>query len=442
MARRLILTFGAAAAIAGAIGLRDRADFTATRAAASEALAIVTASVGGDGALERRIAALQASVRAGGRESATLERLGWAFVEKARMDGDPGFHKLAEQCAFVMRERRPGDPSALLLAGHAALSLHRFRDAEAIARALVALRGSPLDYALLGDALADRGELGQAIAAYRRMMRLRPDSKAHLRVAHVRYLTGDTEGAIEAMQVAVRATSTRDREALAWTLARLAFYELAAGRVVEARADAEAATQVHPGLAYALLVLGRIHLAEHDFDAAAAALQRSADLVPLPETLWLLAEAQRAAGRPDAAGLAESTLLSTGAGTDSRGLAAYLAASLRDPRRALALARAEIAQRRDAYTYDVLATAALAAGRVHRARRAMARALAAGTRDARLFYHAGLVAEATGADREAATWFAKARELAVALYPSERADLDRREGLKVAAVYDRTRRIP
>ena len=60
-----------------------------------------------------------------------------------------------------------------------------------------------------------------------------------------------------------------------------------------------------------------------------------------------------------------------------------------------------MAARRDIYGADALAWTALKAGRGVESRQAMREALRLGTRDARLFYHAGMIADAAG-DRMAA----------------------------------------
>ena len=84
-----------------------------------------------------------------------------------------------------------------------------------------------------------------------------------------------------------------------------------------------------------------------------------------------------------------------------RSLSLYLASQGIDTPRALALAEAEITTRRDIYGYDALAWALLANGRAAEARTAMTEALALGTRDAKLFFHAGMIEAALGNANEA-----------------------------------------
>jgi tetratricopeptide (TPR) repeat protein len=369
------------------------------------------------------IARIQARVRAGDTRLATLERLGWAFVAEARATDDGSFYELALHCADAIEARYTDAAEGKLLRGHALHSLHRFAEAEAIARSLVAERGSPLDYALLGDALFDEGRVDDAIIAYRRLMRLRPDSAAYARVAQVRQIKGDLEGAAEALRVAARAASRRDPETYAWLWSRLADVELRVGRLAEARAAASVALDRVAEFPAAEIVVGKTHLADDRPDLALAPIERAARRTRLPEQLWLLADAYRWLGRSADAEAVEAELTARGALVDPRGLAAYLAATGRDPARALVLATAERGKRGDVYTLDTLAMARLASGDVAGAEAVMTEAAAVGTRDGRLFYHAGLIAAAAGDDARAREWFAAAKQAEQTLLPSERASL-------------------
>jgi tetratricopeptide (TPR) repeat protein len=62
----------------------------------------------------------------------------------------------------------------------------------------------------------------------------------------------------------------------------------------------------------------------------------------------------------------------------------------------LARAREEIRNRRDIYAWDLLGWALYRSGDTHEALDASAKALAMGTRDASLFFHAGMIAAAAG----------------------------------------------
>ena len=353
-----------------------------------------------------------------------LERLGWEFVAEARKTHDAAWLALAADAASCIESRVPEAAEALLLRGHVLVSHHRFAEAEVVARKLVARRGAWFDHALLGDALLDQGRVDEAIASYERVMAERPGPEAYSRAAHVRRITGDLAGAIEAMTLAARSADARDPASAAWFRSTLARYELEAGHPDVAAAWIEAALAVDPDHPDALFARGLYLLGGGRAAAAVEPLARSVAIEPLPAHLWALAEALRETGRVDEAEQVEARLAEEGASEDPRTLALFLAATGRDPARALRLAERELETRRDVFTLDALALALAGVGRIDDARTYSTQALARGTRDARLYLHAALIAKAAGDDAEAARRIEQTRGLAHMLLPSERRQLD------------------
>ncbi len=392
--------------------------------AAPDSLKIVLTPVKGESKLDAQIAELQARIKGAPDEVQHLERLGWMFVAKARVSGDPGYYSLAEQTAKAMMNVTPDDPAAALLLGHTYHAQHRFSDAEAIARQLTSRREFVFDHALLGDVLMEQGKLTEATEAYQKMVDLKPSLQTYSRVAHMRWLKGDLDGAIGASRLAVGAGSPRDSEPLSWAYTRLASYELQKGNASSAVADTDRALQLLPAYAPALAMRGRILLAEGKAEEAVEPLRRAVEASPLPDNLWLLADALRASGDIPAAEAVEVQLARTGAIDDPRTYSLFLASRGKDAARALQFAVAEMSARQDIFTYDALAWAQMASGQVEKARENIGRALAEGTQDGRLFYHAGAIAAAAGADAEALELFKKARDLEMMLLPSERQALD------------------
>ena len=80
----------------------------------------------------------------------------------------------------------------------------------------------------------EQGKLGEAIEAYQRMIDIRPCLQTYARVAHIRWLKGDLEGAAELMTIAVEESSERDPEPAAWAYTRLGTYQLQAGNTADA----------------------------------------------------------------------------------------------------------------------------------------------------------------------------------------------------------------
>jgi tetratricopeptide (TPR) repeat protein len=398
----------------------------------------------GDAKIDREIARLQQEIRSNARPfqtSAAIEKLGWSFVEKARESFDPGFYKLAEQCALCL-ESKPGESqqggqpadrplstpqsirsAALLLRGHALHNLHRFGEAEKIARELVETRGLAYDFGLLGDALIEQGKTDEAALAYQKMMETRPGPQAYGRAAHLRWLKGDTEGARALMLMS--AQSAGQTESAAWAWSKLAMYELQAGEMKRARAACDAALSTRSEYAPGLFALGRVLLAESKVGEAVGALERAAHINPLPEYQWALADALRAANRDADAEEVERRLAATGAANDPRSYSLFLATRGRDPDVALRLAEDELKVRRDVYTLDALAWAQSAKGEAAEGWKTMRSALALGTEEARLYMHAAAIAAQAGENGQAKIYARKAAKSAFSLLPGEMIRLKR-----------------
>ncbi|MGI8956146.1 MAG: tetratricopeptide repeat protein [Chthoniobacterales bacterium] len=391
----------------------------------STPLQVVLTPLGGKDKVDRDIAGFQSRIKSTPSQApALLERLGWSFVAKARISSDPGYYKLAEQCADAIALQKPGSVEGELLRGHIYHALHRFKDAEAVARKLVAQRTFTFDYALLGDALMEQGRLDEAVDAYQKMVDLKPCLQTYSRVAHMRWLKGDLPGAIQAIRFAVSGGSILEPEPVAWAYTKLASYELQAGHYDLALKATTLAIQYVPDYAAAQLVHGRILLAQDKATEAVDVLRPAAEKSPLPEYLWILADALRASGKSAEAVTLEKKLQATGTANDPRTFALFLASRGEKLDLALRLAKEELTNRQDIFTRDALAWAELAHGDIGAAEADMQRALAEGTKDGRLFYHAGVIAVAAGKTAAAHTFLTQAKDLERTLMPSERSALE------------------
>lgn len=403
---------------------RRTASSTALPAASDADLALVLIPPNGDTPPDREINNLQEKIKPAQDKTALLERLGWAYVNKARLGNDPGFYKLAEQCAAAIEARAPGSVDAGLLRGHVYEALHRFGDAEKIARGLVARRQFVFDYALLGDALMEQGRLTEAVDAYQAMVDLKPCLQTYSRVAQLRWLKGDLPGALEMAKVAAAAGSPREPEPTAWALTRFGMYSLQKGDLMAARKASDLAIELVPDFAPALLLRGKMLTAQGAPSEAVNVFETAAEKNPLPEYLWALADALRADGREGDAKNVEEKIFATGRNNDPRTFALFLATRHAEAATALEIARDEMENRQDVFTRDALAWAQLAAGDLEGARANSALALAEGTQDARLFYHAAVIAAASHDGAGALAFSKKADAIRQMLLSSECAGLD------------------
>jgi tetratricopeptide (TPR) repeat protein len=302
--------------------------------------------------------------------------------------------------------------------------MHRFQEAEEVARRLVQQRGAPFDHGLLGDVLMEQGLLEEATQAYQIMLDLKPGLQSYVRASLLRWLRGDLNAAIELMGLAARSGSPRDAEAVAWAYSRLALFKLQEGSVSEARQAVEAALTYDAEHASALLARGKILLAQQQPADAVKDFAHAVELSPLPEYLWWLSEAYLAVGLPDRARETGARIERRGPVDDPRTTALYLATRGREVETAVFLAEQQLTSRRDVFTFDALAWALHRAGRNTEAERAMCQALREGTRDARLYLHAGTIALANDRLDEARNWLGEAHAMRQVLLPSEQSQLD------------------
>lgn len=401
--------------------------------------AIALATHKGEAPLDSEIRRIQSKIKQEGYDlTPQIERLGWKFVEKARRSYDPGFYKLAEQCAQCMEEyaqtQTPDPPNlkdqpklkgaaAKLLRGHALHNMHRFGEAETLARELSAKRGSPYDFALLGDVLLEQGRLAEAAQAYQKLMDLKPGLQAYIRAAQLRWAQGDGEGAIEMAFQAVKTSSPVEPETSAWAATKLAYYDWQMGYVKQALTACESALKVMPLYPPALLVQARIWMAQERASAAIPGLLQAVRQNPLPEYQWALIEALRSEGRDAEAAPIEAALKDKGAAEDPRTYALYLATQKTDIPQALQLAQAELKNRQDTTSYDALAWAQHQAGQSAEAWQNIQKALVTGCQEPRLFFHAAAIAQANEQSAMARQYLKQARLGQASLLPSERAQL-------------------
>lgn len=354
-----------------------------------------------------------------------LEKLGWFYIEQARNSYDPGFYKLAEQTALCMQSFKIENISSDLLLGHSLHNMHRFAEAEQIARNLVEMRGEWFDYGLLGDTLFDQGKFYEAVEAYQHMMDLHPGPEAYNRASNIRWLAGDIEGAIEMLQLSLNSTLGLNTIDTLWPLVRMAELQLQSGELEQSKSYLNNALKRQADYAPALLILGKILLDQNNKEHALRILTKAMTLNPLPEYRWALIEALELNQQKQKREQIEKQLFDLGETEDRRTFALYLASTKQKSDLAVALAKQELQQRKDVYTLDVLAWALWSKGQFQAAKHYSDQSLKQGNQDVRLFYHAGVIAAELGYEEEAKNRLKVAKKAEAALWPSEREHLNR-----------------
>jgi tetratricopeptide (TPR) repeat protein len=360
------------------------------------------------------IARLEGLVTADPTDADAQRDLGFALLQRVRETADPSLYAPAAQAFETARGLAPDD--ALVLAGIGGLQLGKHLFGEALETGHAAVAMSPnlaAARAVVVDALVELGRYDDADAAAGEMLAIRADLSTLARVSYVAELHGKLDVALSAMRQAAATPGLAPENG--------AFVEALLGNLLVYTGDPSAAADAYdralaqvPAHAPSLAGEGRLAVGAGDLDAAIALFQRAADILPLPEYVIALADAQAAAGRADEAArnvkLARAEIqLFQASGVVVDVELALFEADHGDPAASLDLATAGYAATPTVRAADALAWALHRLGRDKEAKTRSDEALRLGSRDPLLRYHAGAISAALG-DVKAAR-----RDLGIAL---------------------------
>jgi hypothetical protein len=389
------------------------------------------------------VADFQRAVRAAPGSGAAYAGLGDAYLSRARESGDPGFYSRAERAFDAALRREPDDLGGLIGTGTLAGLRHDFAEQLRIGRRAVAQAPElARPYTVVADAQIELGRYDAAAETIQRLVDRKPGLASYARVSYFRELSGDQAGAVEAMRLAASAGGTPEN--VAYVQALLGDLELARGWVAAARAAYTAALRSLPAYPAGLVGLARVDAAGGDLGRAAVRLRRAAERLPLPRTLTLLAEVERALGDDAAARAAlsaaraqmavvggEAAQAAGGANASRGGSAAaaapagvlpdaeavLFAADHGSPAAAVRLGRRVWRAAPSVRSADALGWALVRAGRPDDGFAFARRALALGSRDPLFRLHAGAAAREAGLAEPAARHLAVAAGGRAALSP-------------------------
>jgi tetratricopeptide (TPR) repeat protein len=324
------------------------------------------------------------------------------YLQRYRERGDAGDLLRAEAAARRSLRIQPrGNAAALRALASAQLTLHRFRDALATVRA--ARADAPVDPNLaLSEASLDM-ELGDYAAAGALIRQYGDGRTEGSEVVASRFaeLTGDLPRARALLARAARradAVYAFPNERRAWFHVRLGELAFAAGDSDGALLEEKTALERFTDDAQALTDSARFTAALGRWSDARGFGDRAVRLAPSPEALGLLADAQERLGdRTSAAATRDEIAAVERIGNAQHLVDRLLALEYADHGTRLddayAIARRELSLRDDVFAEDTLAWTAARAGHWDVARASARRATVMNTADARIWYHAGVIAE-------------------------------------------------
>ncbi len=360
-------------------------------------------------ASEGAIRFLEARVKNDPDDFIAYNKLQGYYLLRLRETGNVAWLDLATRAAQASLKAMPAEQNVGGLAGltQAEFAAHEFAAARAHAQQLIQLDGGKgYPYQLLTDALLELGDYEGAEKAWRQLQQRDRNSVAALtRQARLADLRGQTELAeryyTEAAAAAAKAVPA-SRETSAWCRWQLGEHSFKHGDYATAAKHYRAALTTYPDYYRALVGLGKTSAARGDLPGAITQYERVVSILPEPLFVAALGDLYKLSGREKEANthyalVEQSGNLSLAKGNlYNRQLALFYADHDLKVEDAYVLARKEYEVRRDIYGADALAWTALKAGHLTEAQTASQEALRLGTKDARLWYHAALIAHAAG----------------------------------------------
>jgi tetratricopeptide (TPR) repeat protein len=362
---------------------------------------------------ERAIRFLERRVSSDPDDFIAYNKLAEFYLKRQRETGSLDYLNLALRAA---RASLVAMPEALNKGGLAALAQaefasHDFASAHGHGQRLVELdRNKSYPYQILGDALTELGDYVNASTAYRRMAQLSSGVSTETRLAREALLRGQPADAEKRLSTALALALDQDspaRETVAWIRWQLGEVAYSVGDYPEAERYCRDALATFPDYYRALAGLARARAAQGDLEGAVEHYQRAVQIIPDPTFIAALGDVYRLSGRDREAQAQYALVEHIGKLSELNGvlynrqLAMFYADHDLKREEAYQQAAREYAARHDVYGSDALAWTALKAGKLSEAQSAIKEALKLGTRDARLYYHAGMIAFAAG-DKAAA----------------------------------------
>ncbi|HXG84755.1 MAG TPA: tetratricopeptide repeat protein [Pyrinomonadaceae bacterium] len=373
-------------------------------------------------AADSTIRFLENKIKGDPEDFSATGKLAGLYLQKLRETGNTQYLELATRAvraslASVPEARNPGGLAALALAEFAS---HEFASAKEHAVRLIELEPrKSYPQGILGDALVELGEYDQAEIAYKKIVALDGGIShgSETRFARLAQLRGDNAGAQKhfatALTLALNQTAP-PRETVAWLRWQLGETAFSVGDYETAEKHYRDSLVTFPDYYRSIASLGRIRAARNDLPGAIENYEKVTRILPDPSYIAALGDLYKLAGREEDAKKQYELVEQIGRLSELNGelynrqLALFYADHDLKADEAYRLAAKEYEARRDVYGADALAWTALKANKLNEAQTAVKDALRLGTADAKLFYHAALIARAGGDETAAREYLQRA----------------------------------
>ena len=373
---------------------------------------------------ERELAQLDKDIAAaGGSASSPSSEVGKAteslylLYRRAALTGEPSDADALRRALDGAMAKVGSAPDLWLIKANLDFRQHRLADARSD---LDKIPGPPSAEvrALRADVALQEGNYEAAAEGYARALRARRSWDNLARVAYLKTVTGDIEGANALYAEAEGEITAKEMRAYAWLQVQLGYRDLSAGRQDTALAHYQRASRAYSGYWLVDEHIAELLAAERKFEEAVALYRSVIARKPTPDLEQALGDLYLFMGKPDDAKPWHDKALAGYRASVQRGevqylhhLAGFYADVREDGPEAVKWARRDLDLRGSFAVHDAMAWALYRDGRFADARGEMRQALAPGGREAHVLFHAGMIELAAGRPEEGRQRLRQAAEI-------------------------------
>jgi tetratricopeptide (TPR) repeat protein len=368
--------------------------------------------------IESEIAELKEKALVPPIEGARTTRYVYRLYRRAALRGDLAEYAPVEKAVEEAMRLVGPTPDLCLLKAHLDFTFHRLDQTRRTLERSAGLAASPLGRILFADLDLQEGRYEEARKSYEAIVQEHPTWDVLARLAYLKGKTGAFAEADRLYREAEDEITAKEMRAFAWVKVQRGLLHFSHGRFEQALALYEEANKAFSGYWLVDAHLAELRGAQRKFDEAIKLYKSVSAGVPKPEFYQELGDLYVFMGKPDQANPWHEKALGLFLESAQRGevhyfhhLAAFYADVREDGPEALKWARKDLALRENFATQDALAWAFYRNGQFAEATVWMTKALSSGVKDAHLFFHAGMIALASGRTEEGKQFLKEAAEI-------------------------------
>ncbi len=351
------------------------------------------------------------------RDFISLTFLGEAFIRKARETGDVSEYERADVTLQKALKLHPNYEVAQAYLSVVQYVKHDFLGALDLASQVYAAHPNAIQaLATIGDSQLELGRYTEAETTYKKLNEKSPSAPVYTRLARLTWLHGQPTEALNWMQQAVADSDEMglSSENSAWYHFQLGELYFNTGQLEKADAQYAVALKAFDNYYLGLAGRGKVRAAQGDYEGAITFYEQAVRIIPQPDLLAALGDLYTLIGDSVKAKQEYDTVEFIGKIEAinqviyNRQLVLFYANHDRNLGKSLVMAQKELENRKDIYAYDTYAWALYKNKRYSEAAEMMKSAMELGTRDAMLYYHAGMIYHSLSEDKQAAQMLSRA----------------------------------